>query len=73
MFLLVLLERRSDYRLPAEFHPEKYIHNKGSLAAARIGDVVNPFKESSGSQFYIVHGKIFDEEGLKNEQTGDST
>lgn len=54
-----------NYRLPAEFHPEKYIHEKGSLAAARRGDVVNPLKESSGSQFYIVHGKTFDEEGLK--------
>ncbi len=53
-----------DYRLPAEFHPEKYIHDKGSLGAARVGDAVNPLKESSGSQFYIVHGKTFDDEGL---------
>ena len=29
-------------------------HKKGALAAARRGDVANPFKESSGSQFYIV-------------------
>lgn len=54
-----------DYRIPAEFYPEKYIHDKGSLAAARVGDAVNPQKESSGSQFYIVHGKTFDEEGLR--------
>ena len=29
-------------------------HKKGALAAARRGDLANPFKESSGSQFYLV-------------------
>lgn len=53
-----------DYRLPAEFVPSKYIHHKGALAAARMGDASNPMKESSGSQFYIVHGTTFDEDGL---------
>ena len=42
------------YTIPAEFVPE-YKHKKGALAAARKGDVANPMKESSGSQFYIVH------------------
>lgn len=41
------------YTIPAEFIPE-YKHKKGALAAARRGDVANPMKESSGSQFYIV-------------------
>lgn len=41
------------YTVPAEFVPE-YTHKKGALAAARRGDVANPKKESSGSQFYIV-------------------
>jgi len=41
------------YNVPAEFVPE-YNHKKGALAAARRGDAVNPYKESSGSQFYIV-------------------
>ncbi len=41
------------YTIPAEFVPE-YTHRKGALAAARRGDVANPKKESSGSQFYIV-------------------
>lgn len=53
-----------DYTLDAEFRPEKYIHEKGSLAAARTGDAVNPQKKSSGSQFYIVQGETYDEEGL---------
>ena len=44
------------YTVPAEFNP-KFIHKKGALAAARQGDGVNPKKESSGSQFYIVQGK----------------
>jgi peptidyl-prolyl cis-trans isomerase B (cyclophilin B) len=43
------------YRIPAEIFPN-HIHKKGALAAARMGDQVNPKKESSGSQFYIVQG-----------------
>ncbi|GAB4425744.1 MAG: hypothetical protein OHK0039_43510 [Bacteroidia bacterium] len=42
------------YTLPAEILP-RYGHVKGALAAARQGDQVNPKRESSGSQFYIVH------------------
>ena len=34
-------------------------HKKGVIAAARNSDQVNPLKRSSGSQFYIVQGKIF--------------
>ena len=41
------------YTLPAEFRPE-HTHKKGAVAAARLGDMANPKKESSGSQFYIV-------------------
>lgn len=41
------------YTIPAEFVPE-YTHKKGAIAAARRGDIANPKKESSGSQFYIV-------------------
>lgn len=44
------------YTIDAEFRPE-YAHVKGALAAARQGDAVNPEKKSSGSQYYIVHGK----------------
>lgn len=41
------------YTIPAEILP-KYKHQRGAVAAARMGDQVNPRKESSGSQFYIV-------------------
>ena len=42
------------YTVPAEFVPHLR-HKKGALAAARLGDMQNPRKESSGSQFYICH------------------
>ena len=47
------------YTIPAEFNPQ-FIHKKGALSAARMGDNVNPKKESSGSQFYIVQGAVYD-------------
>lgn len=46
-----------NYTIPAEFNP-MFIHKKGALAAARIGDEMNPKRASSGSQFYIVQGVI---------------
>ncbi len=46
------------YTIPAEFVYPKYFHKKGALAAARLGDNVNPQKASSGSQFYIVTGNV---------------
>ena len=44
--------------ISAEFYKE-YYHKKGALAAARMGDQVNPLKESSGSQFYLVQGQVY--------------
>jgi len=44
------------YTLPAEFVPTLK-HDKGALAAARMGDEGNPQRASSGSQFYIVQNK----------------
>lgn len=52
------------FTIPAEFVPGRF-HKKGALAAARTGDDVNPNKESSSTQFYIVQGKTFDEGLLK--------
>lgn len=43
-----------EYTVPAEF-VAGHTHKKGALAAARKGDLANPRKASSGSQFYIVH------------------
>jgi peptidyl-prolyl cis-trans isomerase B (cyclophilin B) len=44
------------YTLEAEFD-NQLIHKKGAIAAARLGDQQNPERRSSGSQFYIVHGR----------------
>jgi cyclophilin family peptidyl-prolyl cis-trans isomerase len=51
------------YTVPAEFK-SNHFHKKGVLAAARQGDQVNPKKASSGSQFYIVQGKVYDDKTL---------
>jgi len=51
------------YTIPAEFR-DSLFHKKGALAAAREGDLVNPEKASSGSQFYLVQGKVFTDEQL---------
>ena len=51
------------YTVPAEFVP-KFFHKKGALAAARMGDDVNPERASSGCQFYIVTGRKFRESQL---------
>ena len=53
------------YTIPAELVDGLY-HKKGVLAAARLGDAVNPKKESSGSQFYLVQGQVFTEEKLRS-------
>lgn len=53
------------YTVPAEFVYPKFFHKKGALAAARTGDQVNPERRSSGSQFYIVTGKVMGPEELR--------
>ena len=50
--------------IPAEISP-KFIHTRGALAAARMGDNVNPARNSSGSQFYIVQGRLFSPEDME--------
>ena len=49
------------YTIPAEILPQ-FIHKKGALAAARLGDEQNPKRESSGSQFYIVQGTVMNDD-----------
>jgi cyclophilin family peptidyl-prolyl cis-trans isomerase len=48
------------YQIPAEL-VDSLVHVKGALASARTN---NPEKKSSGSQFYIVHGKPLSEKEL---------
>ncbi|AUD05116.1 peptidylprolyl isomerase [Spirosoma pollinicola] len=51
------------YKIPAEFVPSLF-HKKGALAAARDN---NPEKASSGCQFYIVQGRVWDDAGLQTQ------
>ena len=51
------------YTIPAEFVPA-HTHKRGAVAAARMGDNVNPQKASSGCQFYIVDGTVYDNNKL---------
>jgi cyclophilin family peptidyl-prolyl cis-trans isomerase/fucose 4-O-acetylase-like acetyltransferase len=53
----LLGEGNVGYTIPAEFCLPYWYHWRGALAAAREPDDVNPEKESSGCQFYIVYGK----------------
>ena len=53
------------YTVPAEFVYPQLFHKRGALSAARQGDEVNPKRESSGSQFYIVWGKTYKPQELK--------
>lgn len=51
------------YTIPAEFVPDLF-HKKGALAAARDN---NPEKASSGCQFYVVQGRVWNDEDLQKQ------
>ena len=53
------------YNVPAEMVYPQLFHKRGALAAARQSDEVNPERESSGSQFYLVYGKVYTPQELK--------
>lgn len=61
---MLLGDKDAGYTLEAEILPG-YFHKKGTLAAAREGDNINPERRSSGSHFYIVQGKKFTPEELE--------
>ena len=52
------------YTVKAEINARLF-HKRGALCAARLGDEVNPGRESSGSQFYIVLGEKYNQGQLK--------
>lgn len=66
----------NDYTLPAEIIDsltqkpfDGILHKRGALAAARQGDQMNPDRESSGSQFYIVQGQVYSADILGQMET----
>ncbi len=56
------------YEIDAEIVFPKHFHKRGALAAARTGDEINPDRKSSGSQFYVVTGQVFDSTQIENLQ-----
>jgi len=60
---VLLGEGTLGYTIPAEFR-QNHFHRKGALCAARTSDDVNPKKESSPCQFYIVQGQRFESKTL---------
>jgi peptidyl-prolyl cis-trans isomerase B (cyclophilin B) len=52
-------EKESRRLIPAEFKPNR-INSRGMVGAARQSTSQNPYRHST-TQFYIVHGKVFDE------------
>ena len=58
--------------IKAETMPEKFVHVRGYIGAAREGDDTNPEKKSSFSQFYIVTGKYYTDMDLDEMEAGRS-
>ena len=56
-------ENDAGYKLDAEIVPRHY-HRRGAVAAEREGDALNPERRSSGSQFYIVTGRVHNDSTL---------
>ena len=53
------------YTVKAEMVYPQLFHKRGALSAARLGYEMNPERESSGSQCYIVWGKVYKQPELK--------
>lgn len=53
------------YSLPTIIIPE-LIHKRGAIAASKLPDYKNPNNRSDGSQFYIVCGRTFTNDELKD-------
>ena len=53
------------YTIEAEINYPHHFHKRGALAAARTGDQMNPERRSSGSQFYIVTGQVYNDSTIK--------
>lgn len=51
--------------IPAEIRFPLHFHRRGAVAAAREGDDVNPEKKSDPFQFYIVTGRTYTDDGLR--------
>jgi cyclophilin family peptidyl-prolyl cis-trans isomerase len=62
-------ESEIKYTIPAEFNPNLF-HKRGTLGAARKGDLENPNRESTATQFYIVQGEKYTRDQLNEIEDG---
>ena len=53
-----------DYTTEAEFRLPQIFHRRGAVAMARESEKVNPERRSSACQFYIVWGKVRNDQQL---------
>lgn len=51
--------------IPAEIRYPQHFNRRGVLAAAREGDDVNPNRKSDPTQFYIVTGRAYQDDALR--------
>lgn len=61
-------ESAETYTVPAEIRFPQLFHKRGAVAAARESDSVNPDRDSSMGQFYIVWGSRYGEASLDKVQ-----
>lgn len=61
-------ESSETYTVPAEIRFPQLFHKRGALAAAREADAVNPERNSSMGQFYIVWGSRYSDASLDKVQ-----
>lgn len=54
------------HTVPAEIQFPRLFHQRGMLSMAREPDEVNPERASSGSQFFIVTGRVYMPQELKS-------
>lgn len=62
---LLALKDSLNYTIEPEFRTPQLFHKRGTLAAAREGDDVNPGKRSSATQFYFVWGRKFSQRAIE--------
>ena len=56
------------YEIKQEFHPDR-LHHYGAVAAARSPDMINKYRNSAGSQFYVVMGQKWTSDDLDEIQS----
>lgn len=65
------IDSLSRQMVPAEIKYPELFHKRGAVAAARVGNDINPERKSDGLQFYIVMGQFYLEHELNEFESPD--